>query len=136
MIQFSYQYKKFKVKHAIKIKKWLLKVATGEKKKIDSVQYIFVSDDDLLAINKSALHHDYYTDIITFPYNYQPIHSEIFISIDRVKDHARIYGVSTEHELHRVMVHGLLHMCGYNDKTKVKKKQMTEREDYWLSKRQ
>lgn len=134
MIQFQYQYPGFKLKTALKIKAWLAAVARGEKKKITSLVYVFVNDEELLQINRMALKHDYYTDIITFPYSYEPIESEIYISVDRVADHASKYKVKAEEEMARVMVHGLLHMCGYADKTKIEKKQMTEKEDYWLNK--
>ncbi len=134
MIQFQYQYPGFKIKSARKIKSWLTMVARGEKKKIGSLVYVFVSDEELLQINKISLQHDYYTDIITFPYSYEPIESELFISIDRVIDHSNKYQVTPEIEMARVLVHGLLHMCGYSDKSKIKKKQMTDREDFWLEK--
>lgn len=132
MIRFYYQYPKFKLKQARKIKLWINSVAGGENKKIDYAHYIFVSDQYLLELNKSALQHDYFTDIITFPYAYDPVQCEIYISIDRVKDHALLYQHSCEKELHRVMVHGMLHMCGYDDTSKAKKIKMTTREDYWL----
>lgn len=132
MIQFQYQYQGFKMKSAIKVKSWLSMVVKGEKKKIDSIVYIFVNDEELLQINRNSLNHDYYTDILTFPYSYEPIVSEIYISLDRIRDHAKKYKVRSRDEMARVLLHGLLHMCGYSDKTKLKKKQMTDREDYWL----
>jgi probable rRNA maturation factor len=134
MIKFQYQYPGFKIKSALKVKSWLIQVSRGEKKKIGSLVYVFVNDEELLAINRNSLKHDYYTDIITFPYAYIPIESEVYISVDRVADHALKYKVSIEQEMARVLVHGLLHMCGYSDKPKIKKIQMTEREDYWLKK--
>jgi rRNA maturation RNase YbeY len=109
-------------------------VTKGEKKKIGSLVYVFVSDEDLLQINRNSLQHNYYTDIITFPYSYEPIESELFISVERVIDHSKKYKVTPENEMARILVHGLLHMCGYSDKSKIKKKQMTEREDFWLKK--
>ena len=134
MIQFRYQYPGFKIKSARKIKSWLTMVTRGEKKKIGSLVYVFVSDEDLLQINRNSLQHNYYTDIITFPYSYEPIESELFISVERVIDHSKKYKVTPENEMARILVHGLLHMCGYSDKSKIKKKQMTEREDFWLKK--
>lgn len=88
----------------------------------------------MLDINRQYLDHDYYTDVITFPLqsDTQALVSDIFISIDRIKDHAKSYNVSTEHELYRVMVHGLLHMCGYADGDEAAQKIMTAKEDEYL----
>jgi probable rRNA maturation factor len=135
MVYFHYSLQKNKVRYAGAIKKWLTNVAKAEHKKISRIDYFFVSDAELLAINQSQLGHDYYTDILTFPYAYQPIQSEIYISMDRINDQANIYKVSRRDELHRVMVHGLLHLCGYDDRSKAKKQIMTGKEDYYLLKR-
>jgi len=134
MIQFQYKYPGFKIKTARKVKSWLAIVARGEKKKIRTLMYVFVNDEELLQINRNSLKHDYYTDIITFPYSYDPIETEIFISVDRVADHALKYKVRADEEMARILVHGLLHMCGYSDKSKIKKTEMTGREDYWIKK--
>jgi rRNA maturation RNase YbeY len=132
MIQFHYAYPGFKVSSATDIKSWLTRIARSEKKKIDRLEYIFTSDEELKAINIRSLDHDYYTDILTFPYSYIPIEGEIYISIDRIKDHAAKYKVRFDQELHRVMAHGLLHLCGYNDQTQVDKLGMTRLEDKYL----
>ncbi len=132
MIRFHYRYPSFRIPAAGKVKAWLEKTAKTEKKKIQSIDYIFVTDGVLLGINEQALAHDYYTDVITFPYSYNPIHGEIFISIDRIKDHAVQYGVPFTQELMRVMIHGLLHLCGYDDKSKRNKMEMTVKEDTYL----
>lgn len=113
---------------------WLRLIAQEEKKSIEALQYIFCSDDYLLNINKEYLNHDNYTDIITFPYATQPIRSDIFISIDRVKENADTFKTSFENELNRVMAHGLLHLCGYKDKTKDEKTTMRSKENLYLSK--
>ena len=118
----------------MKIASWLTSVAKEENKAIDSISYTFCSDNFLLDINRNHLDHDYYTDIITFPYAYDPIESDIYISLDRVVDNADEFGVSFAEELHRVIVHGLLHMCGYNDASPADKKLMREKEDYYLGK--
>lgn len=86
-------------------------------------------------MNRTVLKHDYYTDIITFPYSYDPIIGEIYISVDRVKENAVLFDVTQNHELLRVMVHGLLHLCGYDDQNKKAKKLMTEKEDFYLGRR-
>lgn len=104
-----------------------------EGKEIEQVNYIFCSDAYLLKINKDYLAHDYYTDIITFPYSYQPIKSDIYISIDRVAENADTETVSFRHELHRVLVHGLLHMCGYDDQDSDATAIMRQKEDQYLA---
>ena len=116
------------------IKAWLETVVQEESKSISSLSFTICSDEFLLQINKEHLNHDYYTDIITFPYSYEPIESDIFISIDRVADNAKEYGVSSQQELARVFVHGVLHMCGYDDHEEEDKKLMREKEDHYLAK--
>lgn len=116
-----------------KIRKWLDQIAGSEGKVISQINYIFCTDEYLLAINKTYLDHDYYTDIITFPYKQgREIESDIFISIDRVADNAKDYGVSADTELLRVMAHGLLHLMGYGDKTDEDQAKMTEAENKCL----
>ena len=132
MIRFHYRYRAMRVRKAGQVRFWLLEVAKREDKAIASIDYIFVDDPTLLEINRQNLQHDYFTDIITFPYQSRPIKGEIYISVDRVREHAQEYGVSFDHELHRVMVHGLLHLCGYDDTSKRKKQRMTEKEDFYL----
>jgi probable rRNA maturation factor len=114
------------------LKLWLQDIAKRHYKSIKSLSFIFCSDDFLLDINRQYLQHDYYTDIITFPYSYDPIESEIYISIDRVKDHAMTHSVPVANELLRVMAHGLLHMCGFSDSTSSEKEQMRLQEDISL----
>ena len=101
-----------------KVRHWLFKVAGTYHKEIDSITYIFCNDSYLLDINRQYLDHDDLTDIITFPYDESDhLQADIFISIERVADNAHMLGTSYEEELHRVMVHGLLHLCGIKDKT-------------------
>ncbi|HNR05743.1 MAG TPA: rRNA maturation RNase YbeY [Saprospiraceae bacterium] len=132
MIRFHYRYPAMRVREAGRLKSWLAGVAKNEGKSVSSMDYIFVDDPVLLEINRQSLHHDYFTDIITFPYQSKPIIGEIYISVDRIREHAAEYGVSFSQELHRVMVHGLLHLCGYSDKSGKEKKRMTEKEDFYL----
>ncbi len=95
--------------------------------------YIFCSDDYLLDINKKHLEHDYYTDVITFDYcEEKKISGDIFISIDRVEENSKKYNVSFDNELLRIIFHGLLHLLGFDDKTKDDKELMTKKEDYYL----
>lgn len=115
------------------IKHWLQSVAKKEKCTISHIAYIFCSDEYLHNINVKFLKHDTLTDIITFDYSEGKILSgEIYISAQRVKDNAAVYGASYIHELCRVLVHGLLHLSGYNDKTKTEKESMRQREEYHL----
>ncbi len=110
--------------------KWLCEIAEEEDKEISQITYIFCNDDYLLGINKEYLNHDYYTDIITFPYKQgQEIESDIFISIDRVRENAEIFKSDFDRELLRVMAHGLLHLLGYKDKTKEEERVMRGKED-------
>ena len=132
MIRFHYRYRAMRVRKAGRVRSWLSEVAENEDKAIASIDYIFVDDPTLLEINRQNLQHDYFTDIITFPYQSRPIKGEIYISVDRVREHAQEYEVSFDHELHRVMVHGLLHLCDYTDTSKKKKQRMTEKEDFYL----
>jgi probable rRNA maturation factor len=98
------------------------------------VNIIFCSDEYLLGINKQYLQHDYYTDIITFDYNDNNlISSDIFISVDRLKDNAHTLQISFNSELMRIIIHGLLHLCGYEDDTTEKRSNMSLKEDYYLS---
>lgn len=116
-----------------KLTAWLLDIANKEGKRISQLSYIFCSDDYLLEINKTYLNHDYYTDIITFPYKQgHEIESDIFISVDRVKDNAKEYKTTFESELLRVISHGLLHMTGYGDKSEEDQNKMTEMENKCL----
>lgn len=109
---------------------WLGTIANKHNSIILNINYIFCSDEYLLDINRTYLDHDYYTDIITFPYKEGPeIESDIFISLDRIKENALQNQVAEEVELRRVMAHGLLHLIGFNDKTEALKEEMTKAED-------
>ena len=123
----------FQIEKKRKISQWLRQVAAGEEKKIRNLCYIFVSDEIILDINKKYLQHDYYTDIITFDDSSgNSISGEMYISIDTVKSNAKEYHTDFRNEFFRVMVHGLLHLCGYRDKTSDEKKQMRVTEDKYL----
>jgi probable rRNA maturation factor len=113
-----------------RVKKWIASVIKKEKLKEGQLAYTFCSDKDLLKINKEFLNHDTLTDIVTFDYSeHELISGEIYISADRVKENAEKFGVAFEAELRRVIIHGVLHLCGYGDKTKAEKKLMREKED-------
>jgi rRNA maturation RNase YbeY len=133
MIQFCTEDVTFSLKDKLKHKAWLNEVAKQEGKKILELSYVFCSDDYLLQINQEYLNHDTLTDIVTFDNSEDPkkIEGDIFISIDRVKENGEKLGTS-ETELERVMVHGLLHLLGYKDKKKEDKALMTEKEDFYI----
>jgi len=113
---------------------WLLGVADSEGKAFVELNYIFCSDERLREMNVEFLDHDYYTDVITFPYTENAIHGDVFISAERVDDNAQSLGVTFEQELCRVLVHGVLHLAGYLDKTEEAERVMREREDFYLGK--
>ena len=118
-----------RTKHA----KWLKDVAIREQKELKLLSYAFCDDAFLLDLNQEYLKHDTLTDIITFPYNTNPIEAEIYISFDRVKENAIAYSQgNTLQELQRVLVHGLLHMCGYDDHDHQRKQEMRAKEAFYL----
>lgn len=128
-ISFSFQ-KKINLHSRTKLKEWINKTAEQREKKIGNISYIFCSDDELLQINNQYLKHDYYTDVITFDYSEGAVlNGDIFISVDRVRDNAKQVGVTFEEELYRVMIHGVLHLSGVNDKTEQQAKQMRKAEE-------
>lgn len=111
---------------------WLQAVAQAEGMPLLELTYIFTSDEYLRQVNVQYLQHDYYTDVITFPYTSGAIHGDVFISLERVQDNASHYGVAFEHELSRVMVHGLLHLTGYTDHSDEERARMRQKEDEYL----
>lgn len=115
---------------------WLKAVATEESRKLGRINIIFCSDNYLLDVNMKFLQHDYYTDIITFDYCEMDILSgDLFISIDSVRANADFFGTTFENELDRVIVHGILHLIGYDDHTEEEQKIMRSKENYYLEKR-
>jgi probable rRNA maturation factor len=115
--------------------KWLEDMIAEEGKKLKEVNYLFVTDEALLKINTEYLQHDYYTDIISFDYcKNNKIHGDIFVSLPRVWDNAKTLDSSPETELNRVLAHGILHFCGYKDKSPEDEKTMREKEDYYINK--
>ncbi len=117
-------------------KPWLLDVIREEGFKPVELMYIFMDDEMLLEMNKKHLSHDFYTDIITFDLSDKEdeIAGEMYISTDRVNENAQKFGESYVREMHRVLVHGLLHLCGYDDRNEEDRQKMREKEDYYLQK--
>lgn len=123
-----------KIKNKLALKKWLKNTIEKEKQKLGELNYIFCSDKYLLDMNVSYLNHDTFTDIITFDNSETEglIEGDIFISVERVEENAKKFGVSFSEELNRVMVHGVLHLLGYKDKKKAEQEKMREMENYYL----
>lgn len=112
------------------LKKWIKNIALSENYRVGEVNYIFCDDAYLHTINVKYLNHDTLTDIITFDYTQQnTIHSDIYISVERVRENAVDFNTSFEKELLRVMAHGILHLCGYKDKTKQESELMRQKEE-------
>jgi len=129
MIEYVYETRSDLV-NAEKYTKWLENVIVDEGATVGALCYIFSSDENVREINKEYLEHDYYTDIITFDYtDGTTVSGDIFISIERVADNAKTYGVTLEEELRRVMVHGILHLLGYKDSTESDRASMRQLEE-------
>lgn len=125
----------YTLKKKTAIKDWLKLAVTAEGYVLEELNFIFCSDEYLLRINQEYLQHDDYTDVITFDNSEQPktIAGDIFISIERIRENAKGLKVSPHDETCRVIIHGTLHLLGYKDKSKAAKRQMTAREDHYLS---
>lgn len=124
----------FTLRQKLLYKRWLSRLAASEGYKIGDINYIFCDDEYLLGINQQYLQHDTYTDIITFDYvEGKVLSGDIYISTERVRENARIYHVDFENELKRVLSHGVLHLCGYKDKTETDAAQMREKENFAIS---
>jgi rRNA maturation RNase YbeY len=127
----------FKLKNKAQVRQWITETIVAEGYKLKELTYIFCSDAYLLQINQQYLDHDTYTDIVTFDNSEEEgkIVGDIFISIERIRENAKKFKVSETDELHRVIIHGVLHLLGYTDKTASSKEKMTQKEDEYLSKR-
>ena len=127
----------FRLKDKAKVRQWVTDTIIAEGFKLKELNYIFCSDAYLLEINKQYLDHDTYTDIVTFDNSEEEgkIISDIFISIERIRENAVKFNVTETTELHRVIIHGALHLLGYKDKSLADKQKMTQKEDFYLNKR-
>lgn len=119
----------------MKMKQWIKSIVEAEGFTLGTVSYVLCSDEYLLQMNKQYLDHDYYTDILTFDNSESDteIEGDIFISLERVKENAVSESASPEEELRRVLAHGILHLCGYDDHTAGEKEEMRKKEDYYLT---
>ena len=133
MISFNYEFD-FKVSKEDEISEWISSVIASEQRKEGDINYIFCEDAYLHKLNVKFLDHDTLTDIISFDYTVgKKLQGDIFISIERVSENAKEYRASLDNELRRVMVHGILHFCGYDDKSEDNKKIMREKENFYLN---
>ncbi|TAE39751.1 MAG: rRNA maturation RNase YbeY [Runella slithyformis] len=134
MIHFFSEDISFKVPNIRQTKAWLKATAQAEGFKLNQLNYIFCSDEYLLGVNRQYLNHDFYTDIITFDNGEieGEIEGDIFVSIERVRENATEFKKTFEEELKRVLVHGVLHLSGYGDKTEEEEKTMREKENFYL----
>ncbi|MGZ4044158.1 MAG: rRNA maturation RNase YbeY [Bacteroidia bacterium] len=134
-ITFNTQHITFKLKQGTKIKPWIKKIIELEKKQLGQLNFVFTSDEDLLKVNQQFLKHDTYTDIITFDYSEgKKLSADIMISIDRVEENSQKLKIDFHEELKRVVIHGVLHLCGYKDKTKADSEVMRKKENWALKK--
>jgi len=136
MVSYQNQDVKFSLSGKRINSRWLKEVAQNEGFELGEIAIVYCSDDYLLGINKRFLNHDYYTDIITFDYTEgKVLNGDLLISIDSVRDNASHFGNGFEQELRRVMVHGILHLIGYDDHSEEQKKTMRQKEDFYLCRR-
>jgi probable rRNA maturation factor len=133
-IGFHYDTVKLKLRDSNAVKKTMARIISDAGLKAGIIEVIFTSDRKVYEINSEFLGHDYYTDIITFNYNEgKTINGEIYISAERVRENAETYRALLKTEIRRVIFHGLLHLCGYDDRTKEQKKKMSEMEEMYLA---
>ncbi|NRR91451.1 rRNA maturation RNase YbeY [Winogradskyella undariae] len=135
MISFNYE-TEFSLEHTDQISEWISKAITEENCKEGEINYIFCSDDYLHKLNVDFLDHDTLTDVISFDYSLgKELHGDIYISVDRVKENAVDFKTLFKDEISRVIIHGVLHYCGYKDKNDEDEKMMRSKEEYYLAKR-
>lgn len=136
MIRYFQEDIRFELKQKMLNNRWLKMVAGSEMRRLGAINIIFCSDNYILDVNMKYLQHDYFTDIITFDYCEKDVLSgDLFISIDSVRENAQFYGTEFADELNRVMVHGLLHLIGYDDHSEADIAEMHQKENYYLEMR-
>jgi probable rRNA maturation factor len=133
-VNFHYDIEKFRLRDGKVIRKVVSRIISDASARLGKTDVILTSDRKVYEINSEFLGHDYNTDIITFNYNKgKIINGEIYISVDRVKENAKEFSVALKAEIRRVIFHGFLHLCGYDDSTDVQKRKMTEMEEMYLA---
>lgn len=135
-IYFFFQSNSVELNDRTKLKTFIKYIFKFEKSKVGNINFIFCTDKELLRINQTFLNHNFYTDIITFNLsdNKQIVDAEIYISLDRVRENANRLKTTLKSEIHRVIFHGILHLCGYNDKNKKEIEKIREKENFYLLK--
>lgn len=134
-IRFYVEDVRFTWKNKRKLAQWIRDAIEREERNPGNISVILCSDDYLLGINQQFLEHDFYTDIVTFDYSVENLISgDLYISLDRVVDNSKSNEISTDYELFRVVIHGIMHLCGYKDKSEDEEKLMREKEDFFLKK--
>jgi probable rRNA maturation factor len=133
-IKFFYPFSKLTLDSRSRIKRFLFFLFKSERKKVHQINYVFCSDKFLLELNQKYLKHKYKTDILTFPFSgpEEPLHGEIYISVERTKVNARRYHTTFKEEILRLIFHGALHLCGFDDASDVQKQVMKRKEDHYL----
>lgn len=135
-IHFFLEVTNYRILNKNLIRVWLSEAISQENKRVGELNIILCNDDYLYKMNVDFLQHDAFTDIITFDYSDEDIISgDLFISINRIKENAKRFSITTKEELHRVIIHGVLHLCGYGDKKKSEKEKMTTKENHYLAQR-
>lgn len=133
-ISFTFIDTSFDIRSKAALRNWINTVVLSEKLNLGPISYIFCSDKYLHKMNVKYLNHDTFTDIISFDYSEsEMISGDLFISYERVKENAKLFSVPVKEELHRVMIHGVLHLCGYQDKSNDQKEEMRKKENFYLA---
>ena len=133
-IYFSSENLDFELENESKVKKWILAVVNAQNRRVGNINYLFCDDAYLININRTYLNHDTYTDIITFDYvEGNVVSGDIMISVERVKENATLFSTTFEQELHRVVIHGVLHLLGQADKTDEEAAEMRKKEEAALA---
>lgn len=134
-ITFQNQEISFKLPETVKTRNWIKQIIASEKKEPGQINFVFTSDEELLKLNRQFLDHDTYTDIITFDScEGKTINGDIIISVERVQENAKKFSAAASEELKRVIIHGILHLCGYKDKSKADAELMRKKENLALKK--
>ncbi len=131
-IAFHFEDVEFELPDQAALAEWMQAIAAKEAKEMLGLDFVFCSDEYLRQMNIKHLRHDYFTDIITFPYTEGAVHGDIFISAERVGENAQTHDVTFDQELCRVMAHGILHLAGYGDKTPEEQQIMRAKEDFYI----
>lgn len=135
MLKIFYKDVKFRLRKTKEIKNWIVQVIRSEEKEPGDLSFIFVNDKYIRKINKEFLAHDYYTDVIAFDYGEgKIIKGEIYIGIETIRRNTKIYRSTLKNEILRVMIHGVLHLIGYNDTNEIEKKEIRRKEDEYIKK--